>query len=211
MRRCSIHLCAVLAAVAYAITAPAPAAAAGNSCRAESLKSGNTVTVANRTGVIFESRRLQQTVACTYKHRRLVKLRGVCCQFARFQLGSRYLGFSYRLDEAFNEVDEMGVFDLKTGKRVPFSKQSGPATVDTGGYVESFQVTAKGGLVWVQGFKNGDDEPDPNDVAVRTIARGETPQTLDRGKIDPDSFAVSSGGKTVYWSNDGTVKSAPIG
>ena len=212
LRRRPICLCVALAALACAVTAPAPAAAATNSCRAESTRSGNSIVVANRTGVVFNSRRLKDVVACTYKDRRLVRLRGVCCQFERYQLGARYLGFAYRLDEADNEVDEMGVYDLKTGKRVPFSKQSGPTTVDTGGFVESFHVTAKGGLAWIQLFRPEDNgTPDPNDVGVYTIAPGGQPQQLDRGNIDPNSFAVSSGGRTAYWTHDTVVKSAPIG
>jgi hypothetical protein len=201
----------VAAAVACLAAVPAPAQAATNSCRAESMRSGNTVHSANRAAVLFASRRLKQDVACTYKDRRLVRLGSVvCCQLERYALGARYLGYAYRLDEADNEVDELGVFDLKTGKRLRYKQTSGASTVDTNGYVRSFYVTAKGTLAWVQAFQANDAQPNPTDIAVRAIAAGGTTQTLDTGNIDSSSFAISVGGKTLYWSKDGAVKSAPI-
>jgi hypothetical protein len=213
--RHSLRLFIAAAAIACVAAIPAPAAAATNSCRAESIRSGSTILLATSQAVVFRSKRYKTEVACDYKDRRIVVIGGfVCCQLPRYALasGGRYLGYAIRLDQADFEVDEMGVVDLKTGKRQRYSGQSAATTVDTNGYVKSFHVTSRGTLAWLQEWFVNEAHPEDNDYAVRSIAPGKDTTELDTGKtIDPSSFAVSSGGKTAFWVKDGATKSAPIG
>lgn len=208
--RLSLRLSIATALLAIAVVAPAPAEAATNACRAESTKSGNTILLATRQAVVFTSKRLKQDVACTYSDKRLVRLGSfVCCQMERYALGGRYLGYAYRLDEADNEVDELGVVDLRTGKRVPHSGNSTATRVDTNGFVRSFYVTPKGTLAWLQSFTD-EAAPAPRALAVRTISAGGDTKELDTGKIDRDSLALGSGAKTLFWTKEGTAKSAAL-
>ncbi len=209
--RLSLRLSIVTVAVACAAIAPAPAEAATNTCRAESLRSGSTILLATNQAVVFRSKRFKTEVACSYKHRRIVVIGGfVCCQLPRYALasGGRYLGHVIRLDEAFNEVDELGVVDLKTGRRARYTNQSSANVVDTQGFVRSFHVTSKGTLAWLQEYAVNEAHA-ANDHAVRTIAIGGNTQDLDTGTtIDDGSLAVSSGGRVAYWIKDGAAKSA---
>ena len=206
----SLRLAIATALLAVAVAAPAPAEAATNACRAESMKSGNTILLATKQAVVFTSKRLKQDVACTYSDKRLVRLGGfVCCQMERYALGGRFLGYAYRLDEADNEVDELGAVDLRTGKRVPHTGNSTATRVDTNGFVRSFYVTPKGTLAWLQSF-TVEAAPAPGDLAVRTISPGGETKTLDTGKVDTDSLALGSGAKTLYWTKDGAAKSAAL-
>ena len=209
--RLSLRLSIAAAAVACAIAAvPAPASAATNSCRAESMKSGNTILLATNQAVVFTSKRFKTEAVCSYKHRRIVVVGGfVCCQQLRYELarGGRYFGYVRRLDEPFNEVDELGAVDLKTGKRLRFPGGSGPNTVDTGGYVRAFDINSKGTLVWLQ--ENAVDGTPNDQIEVRAVAPGASGQLLDSGTtIDPNSLALSSGGTTAYWVNGGAARSA---
>lgn len=208
------RLPAATAAVACVALVPAPAHASTNSCRAAATASGNQVRTATPRAIVFHSRRLRQDVACTYHDKRLVRLGNVvCCELTRYALGGRYLAYAYRTSEVDNEVDEMGVFDLSTGRRLTYRKQSAASTVDTEGYVRSFFVTSRGVLVWSQAFQENEVHTDPHEIAVRTIAAGGATKDLDDGNaLDALSLAVGANGKRAYWTtDDGTVRSAPLG
>ena len=195
------------AAIALAAALPASASAA-NSCRKASTARGNQIVTASKGAVVFSSRKLKQDVACTYKHKRQVKLeKFACCSLLRYTLGGRYLAYAYRLDEAFNEVDELGVVDLQTGKRV---KYSGMTRVDTNGYMRSFYVTSSGTLAWLQEFAATDEEPEPTGFQVRAAGRGGPVKELDSGNIGAGSLGVSSNGKTLYWTKDGATQTAAL-
>jgi hypothetical protein len=193
----------LLCTAALALVAAAPASAeAANSCRAASTAAGTKIVTASQGAVVFSSKRLNQDVACSYKHKRQVKLDNIaCCSLLRYRLGGRYLAYAYRLDEAFNEVDEMGVVDLKTGKRLKFG---GGVRVNTYGFVNDFYVTSKGVLAWAQV-----EEDDSGDVTKRSVhvgAPGGKITELDSGNIAPRSLAVTSDGRTLYWVKDGAVQ-----
>jgi hypothetical protein len=209
--RRSSRLLVAATALACAAGAPASAHAATSSCRSASTASGNRVLVATKQAVVFSSRRLKQDVACTYSDNRLVKLEAIaCCSNLRYALGGHYLAYAYRLDEADNEVDEMGVVNLRTGGRIKHKGESAAATVDTNGFVRSFYVTPKGTLAWLQEFAATDGQPATGDLTVRSIASNGKVQDLDTGKIAADSLALSSGGARLYWTKDGVVQAATL-
>jgi hypothetical protein len=209
--RHSPRLLVAAAAIACAASAPASAHAATSSCRTTSTASGNRVLVATKQAVVFSSRRLKQDAACTYSDNRIVKLGTIaCCSDLRYALGGRYLAYAYRLDEADNEVDEMGVVNLRTGGRVKHKGESAATTVDTNGFIRSFYVTPKGTLAWLQEFAATDEQPATGDLTVRAIAPLGKVQDLDTGKIAADSLALSSGGTRLYWTKDGAVQSAAL-
>jgi hypothetical protein len=193
---------------AVALVAAAPTAAqAANPCRTASAARGNQILIASNAAVVFSSRRLKQHVACTYRHKRRVKLgRIACCSELRYALGGRYLAYVYRLDEAFNEVDELGVVDLKTGKRLRYG---GKTRVDTNGYVNGFFVTPRGSLAWLQyGLdERGEREADRT---VRAAVRNGPIEDLDVGPIAFGSLALGSGGKALYWTKGGVTQSAVL-
>ncbi|MEA2449844.1 MAG: hypothetical protein QOG63_1776 [Thermoleophilaceae bacterium] len=195
------------AAVALVVVAAAPSAAqAANSCRTASTAPGNHVVIASKGAVVFSSRKLKQDVACSYRYRRAVKLgRIACCSQVRYTLGGRYLAYAVRLDQAFHEVDEIGAVDLKTGK-VP--KYGGAQAIDTNGYLDSFYVTPAGTLAWLQ--YGVDDNGRRIDLTVRAAARGGKVKDLDSGKIARGSLAIGAGGGTLYWTNDGTPRTAAL-
>ena len=211
----STRLILAAAAVSVAAAAPAPAEAATNSCRANSTASGNQVLHATKQSVVFHSARLKQDVACTYKDRRIVKLqRFVCCQMERYALGARYLGYTFRLDAADNEYDEVGVIDLKTGKRLTYGGDSRIRTISTGAYVRALYVTPKGTVAWLHEYPSFDPtDPTSGDIWVQSAVPGGNPTTHDmgeKGTIDTTSLALSSGGKTLFWTNAGSARSAAL-
>ena len=213
VRRRSTRLVLAAAALSVAAVAPARAEAASNACRASAMAPGNQILQANRQSVIFLSARLKQPVACSYRYKRRVRLQAlVCCQFERYALGSRYIGFTYRDDAADAEFDNVGVIDLKTGKRINYG---GVSAIGTGAYVRALAVTPKGTLAW--SVENPDfDETDPTsgDVSIRSIALRASETVLhDNGKagtIDPHSLALSAGGKTLFWETASGPRSAPL-
>jgi hypothetical protein len=208
----SLLLVVAVAAVACAATAPAPASAATNPCRAESMRPGSTILAATKDAVVFRSRKYKTEAACTYRDKRITVIGGfACCQLVRYALSGRYLAYAARTDQADFEVDEMGVVDLRTGKRLRYKKQSASTTVDTNGYVESFFVTSRGTLVWSQTFFQNEAHTDENEAAIRTIAPGgETKDLDDSNTVDATSLGVSSSGKRAYWVNGEAVKSAAL-
>ena len=216
VRRRSTRLLLAAAAVSVAAAAPAPAEAATIPCRASSMASGNQILLATPQSVIFRSARLKEDVACSYRYKRSVRLQAlVCCQFERYALGSRYIGFTFRSDAADAEYDDVGVIDLKTGKRISYGSGANVSTIGTGAYVRALVVTAKGTLAWSQ--ENPDfDETDPTagDVSIYSITRGaSSPVRLDNGKagtIDPNSLALSAGGTKLFWDTSAGPRSAPL-
>lgn len=198
-------LLAAAAAVGLAGAAPTPAQAA-NSCRSASMAPGNQVLIVTQQAVVFYSKKLGQDVACTFRDRRQVKLQNyACCQVERYALDGRYLAYAYRLSEAHNEVDELGVVDLRTGKRQRYGDS---ARISTGGYAAEFYVTAKGTLAWVQ-TELGEDGVE-GDPTVHSASRGGAIKELDSGKIDAGSLAVSPSGRTLYWTKAGTAMSSAL-
>ena len=210
--RVSVRLSIAAAAVACVMAAPAPAAAATNSCRAESMRSGSTILLATSQAVVFRSKRFKTEVVCSYKYRRIVVIGGfVCCQRERYELarGGRYFGYALRLDQADNEVDELGAVDLSNGRRLKYTGTSFATTVDTNGFVRDFEINSKGTLAWLQ--ENAVDGNGTGTYAVRAIAPGGATQELDSGTtIDPSSFAISGGGTRAYWLKDGAAKFAAL-
>jgi hypothetical protein len=193
------------ATVALAAAVPTPAQAA-NSCRTAAGAPGNKVVVASKGAIVFSSRKLKQHVACTYKFKRQVKLgRIVCCSVERYRLGGRYLGYAIRLDEAFNEVDELGGIDLKTGRQIKYGTKP---RIDTGGYVNGFYITPTGSLAWLQYDLTEDGRREA--FTVRAAARGGAIDDLDSGNIALGSLGLSSAGKTLYWTKDGAVQTATL-
>jgi hypothetical protein len=207
--RRSTRLLVVAAAVACAAAAPAPAQAATNSCRAESLRSGSTILLATKDAVVFRSKRFKTETVCSYRYKRIVVIGGfACCQQVRYTLNGRYFGYALRLDQADNEVDELGAVDLRTGKRLTYTGTSSSTTVDTNGFVRAFYITPKGTLAWLQ--ENAVDGDGTGALAVRAIAPRGATQELDTGNVGADSLALGSGGKILYWTKDGAARSAAL-
>jgi hypothetical protein len=165
--------------------------------------------------VVFRSARLRQDVACTYKDRRIVRLqRYVCCQLERYALGARYLGYTFRLDAADNEYDEVGVIDLKTGRRVTYGGAARIGTISTGAYVRALYVTPKGTVAWLDEYPSfNPDDPASGDISVRSVVPRGNPTTHDTGEagtIDTTSLGLGSGGRTLFWINAGAARSAGL-
>jgi hypothetical protein len=197
--------CALLLATAVASAVAPESAEAKNSCRTASTARGNQIVTATNQAVVFFSKEMKQDVACSYKDKRQVKLeKFACCSVLRYRLGGRYLAYAYRLDEADNEVDELGVVDLRTGKRLEFD---GMRLVYTYGVAPSFYVTPRGTLAWLN------FDYDENGDVTRTVRVGEPggkTKELDKGNIARGSLALSSNGRTLYWTKDGTLQSSPV-
>jgi hypothetical protein len=216
-RRRPLPVLLAATAVSIAAAAPAPAAAATFPCRASSMASGNQILEATGQSVIYRDARSKQPIACSYRYKRRVRLQAlVCCQFERYALGSRYIGFSFRSDAADAEYDDVGVIDLKTGKRIRYGPGGNVSSIGTGAYVRALAVTPKGTLAW--SVENPDFDPtDPTagDVSIYSVTRGATTTTRhDNGKagtIDPGSLAVNAAGTKLFWDTTGGPRSAPLG
>lgn len=215
-RRRSTHLLVAAAAVSVAAIAPAPADAATNACRASAHASGNQILHATKQSIIFRSAKLKQDVACSYRYKRRVKLQPlVCCQFERYVLGSRYIAFTFRADAADAEYDDVGVIDLKTGKRIRYGEGGSVSTISTGAYVRALFVTPKGTLAWSEENPDFDPtQPTSGDVSIYSITPGaSTTVRHDNGKkgtIDPHSLALGFGGTKLFWETTGGPRSAPL-
>ena len=127
-------------------------------------------------------------------------------------------------EDAFGYVTGIRVRDLKTGEVVsraalvnavvPGSdpNQTFPVGPPAAGQIV---LRADGAVAWTAGLlaTNPPHDQRRGDWEVQTIpARGEQPQTLDRGtELDPDSLARSRPGHRIYWTNGGQAKVAQFG
>ena len=186
---------------------PVASASAATSCRAASISRGATIQTATETAVVFEKR--DNIYACLFKRGKVRRL-----EIAhRYALSGRYLAYAYTGSAIGDEVDSLGVLDLKTGKPKnldPVDNNGNfPGELQTQQTVDAFVLTSNGTIAWLQGTSNGRvEEGSPNEV--HTIGVDGVRRVLDQGNIADGSLALSSDRKTLYWAKDGVARSAPL-
>jgi len=99
--------------------------------------------------VVFSKLRKGQAplnYGCLYDGGRVFELPAQCCE-ERFRLAGRYVAWVQTGSAVGDEDDEIGVFDLRTGRPERIDDQD---SLDTASFVTSFLVTRNGTLAWLQ-------------------------------------------------------------
>lgn len=160
------------------------------------------------TAVVFS--RKSNFYGCVYRGGKVRKLPVDCCFPERFTLGGRYVAYTYRGSAIGDEVDRIGVYDLKSGKPKdldPADRGNDPNEIDTGQIIFGFFVKANGTVAWLQ-TSGGQEDPGPNQV--HAVGRDGVRSVLDRGNIPDGSLGLSSDRTTLYWLKDGAPQFAVL-
>jgi hypothetical protein len=210
------------AATAAALSAPtgAHAATTSSTCSKASTARGVTRIAKSKLGVVFTRDRKPVFIpgatllGCAYGGK-VVKLSRICCEGERVKVGGTFVFYAYQGSAEGDETDKVGLYDLKTGKRLKFKKlrpnAEGPdPEIETGGNAYSLTVTSKGSVAWIQEIT--DDNGEPTGSLELRIADGpkRSERIADTGKLSKDSVKLSADEKTLTYTKDGATKTVQL-
>jgi hypothetical protein len=212
---------ALIAGVATAALAPAPAMAAKRKPLPNCAAKGSTTLAATETARVYELK--SKRYACRYRKNRRVFLGVRDCDndtaAGNFTLRGNLVGWEATSCGLVSGSQSIVVTDLNTGKRL----RSAPAVTDatvTGNserntYVASYVMNATGSLAWI-GVVNTDGtttvDSASDAVQLRTLGPSSPAggDLVDSGNdIGLDSLALAGSGQ-FYWQKGATPKSAPL-
>lgn len=186
---------------------PAGARSKSRTCRALAEQRGYKVFDHDRDAIVFGRRDRRVIRGCIRAGRKAFLLRSLCCG-TKFELGGRFVAYSYRGTAIGDETSKVGAIDLRGGRAVAYPKldssaEGGGREIETGSLVSRFFVTPTGTLVWVLALDSAQGV-----YEIRVADREE--RIVDAGVIDPKSVKLAAGGNSVSYTKDGAPEAARL-
>jgi hypothetical protein len=223
-------ICALAAALLLLAAAPA---AASHGCRTSTSK-GAEILAQSRDAVVFAKDKTHPTLGtqairygCVFSTgttHRLTPFTDFDNTFANLTLAGRYAAFSWDVEEGAGSTTNhtLYVYDLKTGRverQVGDVAPGDPQGADSSTPVYAIVLKRNASVAWTASFmrKTG-EEPVPGghrDIieTIHQVHKIENEAADVRTKVDegtdiePDSLALSSSHRKVFWSRGGAARS----
>jgi hypothetical protein len=206
---------AIAALVAACALPAASSSAASSACRSASQARGTKIVSQGKLAVVFLPRNASTYRGCVFGGS-VRKLKAICCEEETAHVGGRFAVYTYSGTAIGDETSKVGVYDLRSGKRVRFTKldptgEGGdPAEIETYSFVSASAVTPSGSPVWLGEKVDGDGNP-TGDLELRAAdGPKHTERIVDNGKISAKSVKISADGKTLTYTKDGAPQAAPL-
>jgi hypothetical protein len=209
----------ISAAAALAAVVPGTAQARASTCRSASTASATTIVARDKVAVVFTRDRKPSLpnadlLGCVYGGR-VFALKSICCEGEQVSLAGRFLAYSYQGSAIGDETAKIGLYDLRTGKRLGFTKlrpnSEGPdPEIETYSSVRRLAVTSSGAVVWLIEVQDSDGLATGSYELRAADGKTRKERVVDSGKLDPKSMKISRDEKTLTYTKNGAAKSVSL-